>query len=119
MNVLNLATLEKMLPLIREREMLLSQLAEITRRLEGLQTGSPVAAKKTSSHAKASIRRGRGKSQRLVLSALRTAGAKGLSIKEIAKKTKIHLPTLRVWIYTAGKNLGLRKVSPGRFAFPS
>jgi len=115
----NLAILEKMLPLIRQKEALLLELAQITRRLEEFETGLSVAKEMHPTTRTARKGRRKGKTEELVLGALNAAGDHGLSVKEIAEKTRIHTPTLRVWIYTAGKKLGLRKIAPGRFAFKS
>jgi DNA invertase Pin-like site-specific DNA recombinase len=114
-----LATLEKMLYLIRQRENLLSQINQIDRKLDGLQTSSAIIAEVIPAKVKRQKDRRKGKTQNLVFSALKAGASKGLSVAEIAKKTKIHPPTLRVWIYTSGKKLGLRKIAPGRFALPT
>jgi phage antirepressor YoqD-like protein len=58
--------------------------------------------------------------QAAVLKVLEVAGAKGMTVRDLAAKAKVNPSSLNTWLYTAGKKLsGLKKLSPGVFAYKS
>jgi hypothetical protein len=53
-----------------------------------------------------------------VLKALTSAGAKGLTVKQLAVRAKVKRSSLAVWLYTSGKKIaGFKKIAPGAFAY--
>lgn len=77
------------------------------------------AAPKAKRKAKASSRKSGGKRGALkdkILSALREAGAKGVSVKDLSKSLGVKNQNLHVWFSSTGKNLGtIQKVGSGRY----
>jgi hypothetical protein len=66
--------------------------------------------------AKAAAGAGRGKRGALkeqILAALKSAGAKGVSVKDLSDKLGVKTQNVHVWFSTTGKTVGVEKVSPG------
>jgi hypothetical protein len=61
--------------------------------------------------AKSSGRRGAVKEQ--IIAALKAAGSKGVSVKDLASKLDIKAGNIHVWFATTGKTVGVAKVAPG------
>ncbi len=74
---------------------------------------APKAAKavKAPAAAKTSGKRGAVKEQ--IVAALKKAGAKGISVKELSTKLDIKPGNIHVWFATTGKTVGVDKVAPG------
>jgi hypothetical protein len=129
MSLFNLSVkqLEHAVELLKERENLQSKLDEVNRQLQHLENGRahiPIAQDRVNDSANSPrlskrLRR-RRKLQPSILKALNAAGAKGLSVKELAARIKTNPASLSVWLYTTGKKItGLKKVAPGIFAYAS
>jgi len=67
--------------------------------------------------AKAAKKRGkRGALKESVLAALKEAGKKGTSVKELSSKLGVKNQNLHVWFHTAGKTIkGLKRSGPGQW----
>jgi hypothetical protein len=121
---LSVKQVEQAIKLLQERKVLLKKLNEIKIHLHWVIDNLPSAPKipnnaSPSIHARKRRRRYR-EIQPTILQALQAAGAKGLSVKELAVQTKGNEASIRTWIYTSGKKItGLRKVAPGIFAYTS
>ena len=122
---LSLKQLGQAIPLLKEREVLRSKLDDVNRRLQHLESGkvsndlAQESVNDSSAFQKSAKRlRRRRKLQPSILKALNAAGAKGLSVNELAAQIKRSPASLRVWLYTTGKKIaGIKKVAPGIFAF--
>ena len=117
--------LERAISLLQERKALLEKLNEVKISLHWLVDSFPSAplhkSNVSSSLAvqKSDGRRGRRrKLQSAILETLQAAGAKGISVRELAVQIKGNEASIRTWIYTVGKKIaGLQKVSPGTFTY--
>ena len=117
---LSLSTLEQMLPFLKEKEALQAKLNDVCRRLEHLAKNGIVDKETRSTIPKKLKKRSRRrkKIKQAILKALQAAGAKGLTLNELAINAKVHKPTLNTWIYTTGKKTsGIKKIAPGTFAY--
>ena len=122
LSALSLKRLEHILGLLKEKEALQAKLDEVNRDLQGLENGDACAPSTSESltHPRPSKRRSRrrGGLQEAVLKALKSAGAKGLTVKQLAAQAKVKKSSLSVWLYTSGKKIsGFKKVTPGVFAY--
>jgi hypothetical protein len=119
--------LDQAIKLLQERKVLLEKLNKVKVDLLWL-SDSPPSAPLPKSSVSSSIRaqkpdgrrKRRGKRQSAILEALQAAGAKGISVKELAVQIEGNEASIRTWIYTVGKKItGLQKVAPGTFAYTS
>ena len=125
LSALSLKQLEHIVGLLKEKEALQAKLDEVNRDLQGLEIGnaSSPSASESLNHSPRSNRikkrsRRRGGLQKAVLKALKSAGAKGLTVKQLAVKAKVKRSSLAVWLYTSGKKIaGFKKITPGVFAY--
>ena len=105
--------------------MLQTKLDCVNRDLKRLENGSGSALSASESlndlpHSKRIKKRSRrrGGLQQAVLKALKSAGAKGLTVKQLAVQAKVKKSSLAVWLYSSGKKVsGFKKVAPGVFAY--
>jgi predicted Zn-ribbon and HTH transcriptional regulator len=125
LSALSLKQLEHIVGLLKEKEALQAKLDEINRDLQGIENGK-VSAPSTSESLNYSPRskrikkrsRRRGGLQEAVLKVLKSAGAKGLTVKQLAAHAKVKKSSLAVWLYTSGKKIsGFKKVASGVFAY--
>ena len=125
LSALSLKQLEHIVGLLKEKEVLQTKLDCVNRDLKRLENGSGSALSATESlndsppskRIKKRSRR-RGGLQQAVLKALKSAGAKGLTVKQLAVQAKVKKSSLAVWLYTSGKKVsGFKKVAPGVFAY--
>jgi hypothetical protein len=119
---LSLNQLEQMIPLLKEKETLQAKLDDTCRGLERLEKSGifDKAARSTTLKKLKKRPRRRKKIEESILRALQAAGARGLTLKELATNAKVHKPTLNTWIYTTGKKTpGIERIAPGRFAYMS
>jgi hypothetical protein len=125
LSALSLKQLEHIVGLLKEKEALQAKLDEINRDLQGMENGkvSVPSASESLNHLPRSKRikkrsRRRGGLQEAVLKVLKSAGAKGLTVKQLAAQAKVKKSSLAVWLYTCGKKIsGFKKVAPGVFAY--
>ena len=125
LSALSLTQLEHIVGLLKEKEALQTKLGDVNRHLQRMESGkgSALSAPESLNRSTRSKRvkkrsRRRGGLHQAVLKALTSAGAKGLTVKQLAVKAKVKQSSLRVWLYTSGKKIvGFKKVSPGIFAY--
>ena len=125
LSALSLKQLEHIVGLLKEKEVLQTKLDGVNRDLQRLEDGSGSALSATESlndspHSKRIKKRSRrrGGLQQAVLKALKSAGAKGLTVKQLAVQAKVKKSSLAVWLYTSAKKIsGFKKVAPGVFAY--
>ena len=125
LSALSLKQLEHIVGLLKEKEVLQTKLDGVNRDLQRLEDGNGSALSATESlndsppskRIKKHSRR-RGGLQQAVLKALKSAGAKGLTVKQLAVQAKVKKSSLAVWLYTSAKKIsGFKKVAPGVFAY--
>jgi hypothetical protein len=121
---LSIEQLEQAVELLKQRELLLSKLDNVNRHLQRLENGQAHIPFVQDSGNNSAISPKRGKQRRKlqpsILKALNAAGAKGLSVKELAAQIKTSPASLSVWLYTTGKKTpGVKKIAPGTFAYIS
>jgi hypothetical protein len=125
LSALSLKQLEHIVGLLKEKEALQTKLDGVNRDLQRLENGNGSARSASESlndspppkRIKKRSRR-RGGLQQAVLKALKSAGAKGLTVKQLAVQAKVKQSSLAVWLYTSGKKIsGFKKVAPGVFAY--
>jgi hypothetical protein len=119
---ISVSQLERLIPLLKEKESLQAQLDKVNADLGRLEKGKPVTVRngKLAAAPKSGKRRSRrrGGMQGVVLKVLGAAGAKGMKVKELAALAKVNPGSLNTWLYTAGKKIsGLKKLAPGLFAY--
>jgi len=125
LSALSLKQLEHIVGLLKEKEVLQTKLDGVNRDLQRLENGSGSALSATESlndspHSKRIKKRSRrrGGLQQAVLKVLKSAGAKGLTVKQLAVQAKVKKSSLAVWLYTSAKKIsGFKKVAPGVFAY--
>ena len=125
LSALSLNQLEHIVGLLKEKEGLQAKLDDVNRDLQRLENGEASASNAPeklnrstrSKRVKKRFRR-RGGLQKAVLKALKSAGAKGLTVKQLAVQAKVKRSSLAVWLYTSGKKIaGFKKIAPGVFAY--
>jgi hypothetical protein len=125
LSALSLNQLEHIVGLLKEKEGLQAKLDDINRDLQRLENGEASAPNvpenlnrsTRSKRVKKRFRR-RGGLQQAVLKALTSAGAKGLTVKQLSVRAKVKRSSLAVWLYTSGKKIaGFKKIAPGVFAY--
>jgi hypothetical protein len=125
LSALSLKQLEHIVGLLKKKEALQAKLDEINRDLQGMEKGK-ISAPSASESLNDSLpskqnkkrSRRRGGLQQAILKALKSAGAKGLTVKQLAVQAKVKKSSLAVWLYTSGKKIsGFKKVAPGVFAY--
>ena len=122
---LSLKQLEHIVGLLMEKEVLQTKLDGVNRDLQRLEdgNGSALSATESLNDSPPSKRfkkrsRPRGGLQQAVLKVLKSAGAKGLTVKQLAVQAKVKKSSLAVWLYTSAKKIsGFKKVAPGVFAY--
>jgi hypothetical protein len=125
LSALSVKQLEHIVELLKEKEALQAKLDDVNRDLQGLENGkaSAPSASESLNDSPRSQRikkrsRRRGGIQAAVLKVLKLAGAKGLTVKQLAVQAKVKQSSLAVWLYTRGKQIaGFKKVAPGIFAY--
>jgi hypothetical protein len=125
LSALSLKQLEHIVGLLKEKEALQAKLDEINRDLQGMENGkvSGPSASESLNDSPRSKRiqkrsRRRGGLQEAVLKALISAGAKGLTVKQLVIQAKVKKSSLTVWLYTSAKKIaGFKKIAPGVFAY--
>ena len=125
LSALSLKQLEHIVGLLKEKEVLQTKLDGVNRGLQRMENGNGSALSATESlndsppskRIKKRSRR-RGGLQQAVLKALKSAVAKGLTVKQLAVQAKVKKSSLAVWLYTSAKKIsGFKKVAPGVFAY--
>lgn len=108
------ATLKSLVSLVEKRDRLQAELTQIENQIaSALAAGAPLPAKKAAVKGK---RGKRGALKSGILDALKAAGKKGVSIKELSSKLGVKNQNLHVWFHTTGKTIkGLKRTGPGQW----
>ena len=125
------ATLRKMIKLSERKEALMTQIQEIDRRMVQLQSefgvpslsaggGAPVTvsrARRSQGHRR---RTKRGALKEKIVQALRSAGRKGATIRELSRKLGAPSANLYVWFNGTGKTIrGIKKIGVAKYRLTS
>ena len=122
------ATLRKMVKLSERKEALMSQIQELDRQMSALEEPAGAESKSRGSQAAQFQRAGgirpskprtqRGALKAKILGALRAAGARGMTIREMSGKLKVKPANLYVWFNGTGrKTRGVKKIGPAKYQF--
>lgn len=109
-----------LIKLLKRKEKLQGQLAEVESQLAEVSEGKvPAKAAAPNPRKKSGAPRAkRGELQVQILGLLKGAGKEGMAVKAMAEKLKSPVQRLNVWLYTSGKKVpGLKKVGRGQFAY--
>ncbi len=120
---LNTSVLKSVLKLTEKREALLAELSKVEGAIAAIYGGKTVSAKSgRAAAAKPALKKGRGKSSRRgalkesILGALKAAGEKGITVKELSQKLGVKNQNVHVWFSSTGRKLGtIQKVGSGRY----
>jgi hypothetical protein len=119
--------LKDLVKLSERREAHLAQIQAIDREISRVQerfgiptreTGDP-AAITFSGDSSPRPRAPRGALKDQILSALRQAGSKGATVRELSEKLRVPTANLYVWFNGTGRNVrGLKKIGAARYRLP-
>ena len=120
---LNTSVLKSVLKLTEKREALLAELSKVEGAIAAIYGGKTVSVKSgRAAAAKPALKKGRGKSSRRgalkesILGALKAAGDKGITVKELSQKLGVKNQNVHVWFSSTGRKLGtIQKVGSGRY----
>ena len=118
------AVLENLIKLTRKREAIREDLKRVEAELAGVYKGDTAAVTPKRRKGKAATpaskvvggksRGRRGALKDKVLAALRSAGDKGISVKDLSKKLGVKNQNVHVWFSSTGKNVsGIQKIGAG------
>ena len=125
------ATLRQLVKLSERKEALMGQIQEIDREMVRLQTkfgvpsastrrGAPVTVSRVARSSSGKTRTRRGALKDKIVRALRAAGRKGATIRELSKKLGVPSANLYVWFNGTGKNVrGIRKIGVAKYRLTS
>jgi type II secretory pathway component PulJ len=118
------ATLRKMIKLSKRKEELMSQIQEIDRQMSGIEREvevhasirPPRRANVTTRRAFRSKPNRRGALKAKILGALRGAGQRGLTVRQLSNKLGVKSANLYVWFADTGRKVrGLKKIAPAKY----
>ncbi|MEI6560547.1 MAG: hypothetical protein WCO68_00505 [Verrucomicrobiota bacterium] len=95
--------------------------AKVPKKAKAVKVAKSVKVMKAPKAAKAGkkakvARSGRGELKAQILDALKTAGAAGITIKDLAAKLNANYKNVYIWFVTTGKKIaGIKKVGPARY----
>jgi DNA-binding NarL/FixJ family response regulator len=132
----NTSILESLIKLTKKRDILLDELKKLEAAITSVTSGgksepatarrrrrstgrrrsaAPAAEIKTAKDSEAQTGR-RGALKARILAALRTAGDKGVAVKELSAKLGVKNQNVHVWFSSTGKKLGtIQRVGAGRY----
>jgi hypothetical protein len=126
---LSSAQLARAIRLVKVKETLETKLQKVVSELGSLEGAAPVrrgrkpgrpkktAGRKPGRPPGRPARRGKRLKESL-LKALKSAGAPGITVKELAAKLKVKPNNVFSWFYTTGKKVsGIKKVGEARYAY--
>jgi hypothetical protein len=127
---LSSAQLAHLIGLVKEKESLQSKLDGVNAELKALETGKTAPKKRgrkpgrpVGSKAKMATGKKSKRGKRLkepLLKALSSAGASGITVKDLAAKLKVKPGNIFSWFYTTGKKIkGISKVGEAKYAYSS
>ena len=129
---INTSILESLIKLTKKRDVLLDELKKLDAAIASAYSGGKSEAgavrrrkgkgRKRSAAAPAAARTAvpasgrRGALKARILAALRTAGDKGVAVKELSAKLGVKNQNVHVWFSSTGKKLGtIQRVGAGRY----
>jgi hypothetical protein len=125
------ATLRQLVKLSERKEALMGQIQEIDREMVHLQSkfgvpsasasrGAPVTVSRVARRPSGKMRTRRGALKDKIVRALRAAGRKGATIRELSKKLGVPSANLYVWFNGTGKNVrGITKIGVAEYRLMS
>lgn len=123
------AQLAQLVGLLKVKKSLEAKLGKVDAALSALESGKAVKAKRGRKRgrppgkAKTVAGKPRKRGKRLkapLLKALSSAGASGITVKELATKLKVKPGNIFSWFYTTGKKIkGITKVGEAKYAYSS
>jgi hypothetical protein len=120
------ATLRKMVKLSERKEAFMSQIQELDRQMIALQEPASVESKpsvgfqRVGGMTTGKPRNQRGALKAKILGALRAAGQRGMTIRELSGKLKAKPANLYVWFNGTGrKTKGVKKIGPAKYKLSS
>ncbi len=120
------AVLRQLVKLSERKEALMTQIQEIDRRMVRLQSrfgvpslstgrGAPITVARAGREARSRHTK-RGALKEKIVRALRTAGHKGATIRELSKKLGVPSANLYVWFNGTGRNIrGIKKIGVAKY----
>ena len=125
-NTLTTTHLKQAMSLLSKKEALQNQLASIDEQIADLLGGTPAPAKQApavkakATRSRASKPKGRGALKASILAELKSAGVKGVSIKDLVSKLKSKSANLHAWFNVTGKKMGgIEKIGRGTYRLAS
>jgi DNA-binding NarL/FixJ family response regulator len=133
---INTSTLESLIKLTKKRDILLDELKKLEAAITSVYSGgkaesgivrrrtsmgrrrsaAAAAEAKTAKSSEAQTGGRRGALKARILAALRTAGDKGVAVKELSAKLGVKNQNVHVWFSSTGKKLGtIQRVGAGRY----
>jgi hypothetical protein len=121
------AALRQLVKLSERKEALMIQIQEIDRRMVRLQSrfgvpslgsgrGAPVTVSRTRRSVGRRRRTKRGALKDKIVRALRTAGDKGATIRDLSKELGVPSANLYVWFNGTGRNIrGMKKIGVAKY----
>ncbi len=121
------AVLRQLVKLSERKEALMTRIQEIDRRMVRLQSRFGVPSLSSGSSAPVTVSRARpsqnhrrrakrGALKEKIVGALRTAGRKGATIRELSEKLGVPSANLYVWFNGTGKNVrGVKKIDVAKY----
>ena len=129
---LSSAQLAQLIGLVKEKESLQAKLDQVNAALHSIETGKAAPKKRgrkpgrppgTSAKIKVAKVKSSKRGKRLkepLLKALSSAGASGITVKDLAAKLKVKPGNIFSWFYTTGKKIkGISKVGEAKYAYSS
>ena len=108
--------IRRLIVLIKKKEALQAELANVERLMDGLQNASDPQPRIAES--KPRRRRKRVKLKEPILKHLQLAGRAGMTVKQLATEIGAKPGSVSVWFYTTGRKItGIRKVGKATFSF--
>jgi hypothetical protein len=122
------SVLKQLVKLSERRESLMSQIQQVDRDIVRLESkfGVPTAddgrasmtitAKRTPRGRKTGRKTQRGALREAIVNALRSAGKRGSTIRQLSQKLRVPTANLYVWFNASGKKVrGLKKIGPATY----
>ncbi len=119
------ATLRKMVKLSERKEALMSEIQELDRQMTALEGEADEAKRiprkgliRSKTRGNSGTRMQRGALKAKILSALRAAGTRGMTIRQLSEKAGVKPANLYVWFNGTGRRTaGLKKMGPAQYRF--
>ena len=120
--------LSQLIELIKRKEQLQAELAQINAQLQSLESGSPLPKKRGRKPGRPRVSdtetlptKRKRHSRRLkkgVLKELEAAGSAGITVKELSTKLNVKPGNIFSWFYTTGKKIkGIKKVGEAKYSY--